>query len=429
MINFRKLHLIVLLCKVLLLNPLLSQEISLEKIAKGKIPLTPQLAIKLGLENNPTLKKFQEQINQKKAEKYASFGVYSPQISYFKEGIPFDQLNKFQEQRITLTQDLDFPLTSFIRQKMLSEELQSLEYQLNWKKKEIVAQIKQTYTKIVYVLDLIRLRTEIKDVSEQILNIVKTKLEFGQTNNLELLNAEILYEEAKNELDDAFRELMNARYELFFLLGLDPEYQEYTIAFQDSLAYFEFNIEQEKVLDNLTKTFDYQSALAIESASKTNVKLAWFSLFPNINLNLYQQNYLDGFNHFGFEIGLRVPLWFWLDKRTEILKSRSKYIESQIHLFETTLRIKKEIEHAWHNFDDSREIIQRYSKTILEKSRNLLELTLESYRLGRTDLMNLLYVQKSYISSKIGYLNALLDYYNQIIELEKYLDFEVVYTN
>lgn len=426
--DFQK-FLIVFLGIVFIHNPLFSQEISLEKIAKGKVPLTPRLAVKLGLENNPTLKKLQEQINQKKAERYVSYGVYSPQISYFKEGIPIDQTNKFEEQRITLSQDLDFPLTSIYRHKLIDDELRSLDFQLNWKKKEIIAQIKQTYSRIVYALDLIRLRTEIKDVSEQILNIVKTKVEFGQSNNLELLNAEIILEEAKNDLDDAVRKLMNARYELFFLLGLDPEYQEYSIAFQDSLAYFEFSIDQEKVLENITKTLDYQSVLASETAAQTNVKLAWSSLFPNINLNIYQQNYADGFNHFGFEVGLRVPLWFGLDKRTEIIKSRSKLVESQIHLFETTLRIKKEIEHAWHNFDVSREIIQRYTKNILEKSKNLLDLTLESYRLGRTDLMNLLYVQKSYINSKIGYLDALLDYYTQIIELEKYLDFEVVFTN
>ena len=401
----------------------------LEQISQGEQVLTPQKAVNIAIHNNPQLKKFLETINQKQVEKYAAYGLYSPSVIYTQEGIPVGNSTQFSEKRWTVSQDLEFPYFSYLKIKQIDEQVKALQLEYEWRKKELIAEIKQSYTRVVYFIELIKLRNDIKEIADKLYEIVKSKVELGQISNLDLLNAEISKMEAENDYNDAVRNLMIARYDLFYSMGLDLEYQQYTIEFLDSLRYFEFSIPQEEILMNLEKTYDYQSASKNERANSLMVSQAWSSLLPSLNLNYYKQNYTDGFKYTGFEIGIKVPLWLGLDKRTEIEQAKSKHRESQLGLYETRLRIKRQIEHAWHSFDISREIILNYKNNISDKSQKLLELTLESYQLGQTDLLNLLNVQKTYVNSKIRYLDALMDYYKQIIDLEKYLDNEVVFVN
>lgn len=406
-----------------------SQENIYIELFKDKEVLSARMAVKFALENNNNLKQFREKIMQKKAEKFSGYGINSPYIIYTQEGVPSVNSSEFSEKRWTISQDLDFPLYSFYRIKAIDEEVRSMQLELEWRKKEIISSTKQIYSKVIYWLEIIRLRDNIREIANNLYNIVHTKVEFGIANQLDILNAEIQKIEAENDLNDAIRNFMLARYELFYLMGLNPNQQKYTISFTDSLKYFEFNISQDQILGKITKTYDYKSIEQLQASAKTSVKQAWSNLFPSINLNFYKQNFADGFNYNGFEIGLRLPLWLGLDKQTTIQQNEAKYRETNYLLSETELKIKKNIEHAWHSYEISKGIIENYQTIISGKSQQLLDLTLESYRLGQTDLLNLLNAQKTYTNSKIRYLDAMLDYYQQIIELEKYLDSEIIFTN
>ncbi|MFN3306885.1 MAG: TolC family protein, partial [Candidatus Kapaibacteriota bacterium] len=246
-----------------------SLEQELQKISKGDLPLTPQLAIKLGLERNPTLKIYRERINQKAAERYISYGILSPTLSYINEGIPFDNSAKFAERRFTLSQELVFPYTSFVLHSYINQQLETMELEYKWKEKELIANIKLAFTKLLYTLELVRLKQEILDLAEKVLQVVRAKLEYGQIGDLDLVNAEISFYEAENEYNDAIRNFMLARYDLFHLLSIDPEYQEYSISFADSLKYFDFSIPQEEIIDKLESSLEYQVALHQEKSAKT----------------------------------------------------------------------------------------------------------------------------------------------------------------
>lgn len=406
-----------------------ANDLETNKIDLSNQKLTGKLAIQIALENNTNLKQFKEQINQVKAEKYSAYGITSPIISYMQEGMPNGDYSKFGEKRLALNQDLQFPYTSYLKLKSIDQKVTAMEAEYKWKQKELIAETKQSYVRIVYWKELIRLREEIKEISEKLYEIVNTKEELGQISSLDLLNAELSKLEAENDLNDAIRNLMLARYDLFYLIGLDTDKQKYSIAFQDSLTYFDFNISQNDILKRIEETYDYKSAIFYSNSASTAVTYSWSKLLPSINLSIYKQNYSDGFNFNGIELGLSIPLWLGIDKQTEIQQYEAQSRESQIRLHDTKLKIKKQIEHSWHSFDISRNIILNYKNNISEKSQKLLELTLESYQLGQTDLLNLLNVQKGYINSKIRYLDALMDYYKQIIDLEKYLENEVVLTN
>ena len=71
--------------------------------------------------------------------------------------------------------------------------------------------------------------------------------------------------------------------------------------------------------------------------------------------------------------------------------------------------------------------VLEHDETIRSKAEKLQTLTLSAYRLGEIDLLNLINAQQIYLNSQQRYLSALRDYYIQLVELERFLDLELVY--
>ncbi len=135
----------------------------------------------------------------------------------------------------------------------------------------------------------------------------------------------------------------------------------------------------------------------------------------------------SGFDYHGYEIGLSIPVWFMLNEGQDISMANTEKKLVEWEKRDAILRLKKEIEVAWHSFETSRKTINRYEQNISKRAKELLDLTLEGYKLGNIDLLNLLYAQETYLSSQLRYIHALKNYYVKIIELEKYLDNELVF--
>jgi len=244
---------------------------------------------------------------------------------------------------------------------------------------------------------------------------------------MDLTKAEIQVAEANNDIDDARRQLHLARYGLFNLMGLLPENQKYSIQFMDSLRSTDVDISQIQALAVLTDQPLYKSSTSELAASNYFLKEAKSNILPDIRFNLYKQDYGTGYNFNGFEVGLSFPIWYPLEQKGLINTTLARQDEIRWKQQEIKLDMKKQIEHAWHSYEVSRSTIKRYDQTIRSKAEKLQTLTLTAYRLGEVDLLNLISAQQIYLNSQQRYLSSLRDFYIQLVELEKFLDKDLVY--
>jgi cobalt-zinc-cadmium efflux system outer membrane protein len=265
------------------------------------------------------------------------------------------------------------------------------------------------------------------ELAQELYNAVYTKFETGMGNGIDLANAELQLEQAKNELDQTEWVLHRARYGLFYAMGLPVENQKYSIQFSDTLRANDIEISQIMTLAVQENQPDFLATEHQLQASDYSLKEARSNILPDIRLNLYTQDYGTGYDYKGFELGLKIPIWYPFDQRGKINMALAKQQEIQWKQQEIRLDTKKQIEYAWHNYSVSRSIIDRYNSTIKEKAAQLQSLTLRAYQLGEVDLLNLLNAQQTYLSSEESYLQALREYYLQLVALEKYLDEDLVY--
>ena len=390
--------------------------------------LSVQQAIEIARANNPALNQFREQIKLRRANRWGAVGLDSPRLSYFKEGVPRTGASDFLEKRWTITQAIDFPLTSLFRLNRLGGEIGGLELKLQADDLQLKASVKKAYANLAYALEIYHLRRQQLHIMDDLRDAVTTRLEVGESSELELMNADIQLAEARNELSNADLQFERSRYDLFNVIGLNPEEQSYGIDFPDTLKYSYISIEQEDVLQLLEQQPEYIAAYRNMSAANWGVKEAWSAMLPKIDFSYFVMDLGTGYDFYGFEFGLSIPLWLPFNERSRIQSANAIENSFVWREREVYLDLKRRIENAWHAYDTSQRNIDRYHEIIRVKSRTLLTLTMEGYRVGELDILAAFQAQSTFLVTEQRYFEALRDYYFELIELEQFLQKDLVFT-
>ena len=381
-------------------------------------------AVELAHQLNPSLNAIREQVRRKDGERLTEYGIHAPFVSYFREGI---KDAGFSEQRLAFSQTIDFPLASYYRISNTRTEQEALKLQLEGEMRQVTSAVKKAYTELLYAQELVHLRALEADLSQALVDAAAIRVEVGESAELEVMRAEIGRAEAESGLEEAHLAFQQARYVLFNVVGLDPTDQTYTVVFPDTLMYFKSDINQDAVLAQLLKQPELLSRERTIDAARLGVKQVRSSLLPALQFDIYPQDFGGGYDRYGFQVGFRMPLGAFTNFRGQMRMAKADVQTQTWNHQAVYLALKRDAEQAWHSYDTSKRIIDRYDQVIRERADELLKRTQEGYQLGELDLLTLLDTQRTYLASEMQYYNALRDYYLQLIELERYLNQEIVF--
>jgi len=381
-------------------------------------------AIKRAEKNNPQLQKIQNEINALSVFKNSLYSPKIPTLSYINEGIGNDNV---AESRLAFTQDFNFPLKTYYQVAAQNSKIEFLKLKYQEQYLKIREDIKIIYSNLIYSKEYLRIKELQYKIADSLMIAVAMRLESGFASELDRLKSKIYYDNSLNELKEAEINLHTARYALFNLMGLDPDLQSYNINFPDSLVYFEINIFQKDVLEKMKNYSGYLAELENVNSIKEEYNVSKSEYFPDLSFSIYNQSFKVGDPAFGYEIGVKLPIWFLLDQSPKV-KSKQYEIEmANNNQYSKYLELKKEIEYSWHKYDISRDKIKRFAVSIINDARKLLDLTFEAYLAGKVDLINLLDAQRIYLDNEIKYYEELKEYYSKVIKLEKFLKEEIVF--
>jgi cobalt-zinc-cadmium efflux system outer membrane protein len=390
--------------------------------------LSVSQALKVAREKNPRINQLRQLIEAKKANWWTAFGLSDPKITYLKEGIDLSTDEGFSERRWTIEQSLDFPLSSYYRLQKVSMEEAALKNRLRAACLSLKAEIKSSYSDLAFALELVHLRQEQLRISEELQNAAITRLEAGESSELDLMKADILLAESQNDVDEAYRAFHEARYTLFNTIGLDPEDQSYDISFPDTLEFIDVRIDQEAAMSSLENQPEYFSASQEIESADYRVSEAWSSFLPQLDFSYYRQDYGQTYDHYGYQIGFSFPLWFALNQRGTIQEAKAQKNFYEWKRTETSLDLKKRLEITWHSYEEAKIAIERYHNLIRAKAARLRDLTMEGYKAGEIDQLTLLEAQRTYLLSEKKYFEILHIYYLRLIELEKFMQKDLVFS-
>ena len=384
-------------------------------------------AVSTALKLNPEVKRMEARLEGKSIEWKTAVGVQNPEVGYTREGISAIEPMPFAEQRFSIQQEFDFPLTTLYRLQKIRSERDALNQDLEALKKQVTVNVKTYYAEVLYIQHLRALRAETYQLSLDLASAVKMRVESGVGNYMDLLSSEIRLVQSENEQYETERLYHEARYRLFNYIGMNPDQQRYDIRFADTLRTHNELIEQEVALYTLEDQPLYKSARFRVQASDYGIREAKSGYLPNVRVGYLAQDFGTGYHFRGFETGLQIPLWGMFSTDGHVRMARSARSEYLWELKSVELSIKEKIELAWHGYDNSQITMELYKTQLRDKSVQLLNLTREAYRLGQIDLLKLIEAQQLYLASQEKFLNALRDYYIRLIELEQFVNQELVY--
>lgn len=386
--------------------------------------LSVQSALEIAYRQNPRINQLQYQIRAQQKQEVLSFGIPDPEISYMREGI---ENSEFTEQRWSVKQNIEFPLSGIYRSKQERSTTRSLELKLQDLKNQVKADVKTAYTQLAYALQSGNLAGERVQLFENLREAAQARADMGESSEIDAMQADLQLQEARNNQETTFKEIMNARYDLFQTIGLDPEDQTYDIGFTDTLSYRIVDIDQDQVMDQLQGHPKLQQIEREVDASIYGKKLAKSSYLPDLNLSYYRQDFGNDYDFYGFEVGVSIPLWFAASQSPKVQQAIAIQHATEWKYEDHRLLIRKQAEQNWHSYESTKNNIERFKENIQSKSLELVRMTQKGYSLGELDLLTLLEAQRTYLRTQETYLQTLRDYYLTVIDLERYLQTDIIF--
>jgi cobalt-zinc-cadmium efflux system outer membrane protein len=278
----------------------------------------------------------------------------------------------------------------------------------------ITSRVKGNFYEVLALKKVLELRELIQGLFEKLTKALRTKYDAGAATILEVNSTEIQYVRAKKEYLDARGKYLASLLNLKLLLGLP---QDSPIEAKGELKYRKFQTDLSELMEKALKFRPDLKALELEEErASREVSLIKSQRIPNPVLSGFFGRDEGSDRIAGGAISIPLPL---IDrKQGELQKANAIRDAARINIEGRTLQIHKELESAYQVFLSSEKGLEVYEEILseLEDSLQLNELT---YLEGKTSFVEFLLLQNNLLESKASYLEALLGYYQALVELER----------
>ena len=252
------------------------------------------------------------------------------------------------------------------------------------------------------------------DISKKRLERKQLEFEYGQSNNLEVLNAEVDMNNDSIRLLNTMKKLVNAQSDLNLIMN----YQSQGNYFTNTNISFLNDSEISKLYANGIKnntTFLIQEKEVI--LSKINQKINRFSYLPSLGLigsygwnesindnpyAFYNKSVSDGFSA---GINLRWDIFRGGKKIVANKNSKINVANSEIIKENTILKLKNELKNAYDTHFNNLYILKVQKKNV-ETNKDNFERNLEKYNIGSISSIEFRRAQLNLLNANLEYNSA-----------------------
>lgn len=387
-------------------------------------------AIKIGLEKNfaVVIAKNQNQISQLQ-NNLGNAGM-SPQLSV-NGGAVFSNINSFQEFVNGTTQErnnaqssgysaalhLDMKVYDGSKMFAIKSRLNQTEnltaLQLRQQMENLIYEVMLAYYNIVRIDVMIRTEKQNLLIYQERKKIAKLKMEVGSDSKVDFLLSQSDENRAKSTIVQMELQMLDAKTKLNNLIGLSPE-TDYTT--EDTIK-----VNYSPTIEDLKKNLTTRNAMILIAKQQTQIseqyiKEARSSQLPYLNLGL-DYRYLNNKSQAGFlaannQNGLFAELtagWLLFNgnkNRNLVREMNLQNLNQQIILKQTELEVDALVQLNYRRFLLSKQIAELELSNLMD-SRELQVISMERYRVGKTNLLEIIEAQKNLEDAQYRYINAL----------------------
>ena len=392
--------------------------------------LTIEEAIKTGLEKNySVLMVKNEQEIAKLQNNFGNAGV-SPTVSV-NANLNLANINSYQEFISGVIQErngaqsnnvgasvnvgwLIFDgLKMFAVKKRLSLNEQLTTIELKQQMENTVYEIVSAYYSIVKTSELIKAAKQNLSIYEERKKLAKLKYEIGSDSKVDVLLSQSNENKAKSAIVQLELQLLNAKTKLNVLLN-KPVYTDFKTT-DSIIVNYNPNIDElkkEVTKSNSSILLSKQSELMIQQSIKEarSANLPFVQLNGAYNFTRSQSQ--AGFVFLNRQAGLNAGLtagWtiFNGTKNRKLVKERNiLYLNQKYMTEQTQLQVDGQVYNSYKTYELNKTIVE-LEKQNLKDSKEVLDVSIERYKVGKANLLETIETQKNLEDAQVKYIEAL----------------------
>lgn len=395
--------------------------------------LTLDQAIQTAIANNPQLKATQARLGVSEAETITAGTRLNPS---------FVTDNGIAEKtyRVGLEQTFELGGKRKRRVALAQAQRQVVLAEINTALLGLRADVRRAYTQLFNTQQREEAYRDILRTSEQLVDISKKRERAGDIATLDVLQTEIVSVNARNDLQSAAYQAIEARNRLSALLNqplpsstqlapptafpqadllkLPSPTPSDTITLQGSVQEATTNLENliETALTRRPEVQELSQRLAVTQAQ---LSLAKANRIPNLTVAAGPDIVTGDEGAFNaFIVGnLELPVFNRQQgPLAEALARQQQLAQEQAALKN---RITFEVINAHTAFVSNQERIKRFEAELLPKAEQVVQMSRRAFVEGKSSILTPINAQQAYINTRLGYLQALMDYQNAISDLER----------
>jgi heavy metal efflux system protein len=369
--------------------------------------LTIDNAISLAFENNPTIKAATFEIKKQESLKKSAFDFDKTAVSYTK-----GQINGLQtDYEISVNQDFKFPTIYGTQSKLQKEKVTLSEYALTLEKNRLERNVRAVYMELWFAKRKFILIKNLEKEFQSFAIIADKRFLAGETNQIEKMAAEGKREEIRLLKSEAGLDVINLRKQLKLLLNVeelgvisDGELQKSPLITSDDFS------ENSPILK-------LQQQVVNVSLKEYNLEKSNF--LPDLSAGYFNQQ-IEGVKNFtGFQVGVKVPLFFWSQKgKTQAAKKNSEI--AQFNFEQTKLDVNSVLEANFQEYEKHNASLNYYETKGLQLADKLFSSANIAYKEGEIGYVEYIATLEQAVQIKRDYLER-LNLYNQTVNEINYL--------
>jgi len=312
-----------------------------------------------------------------------------------------------------------------LNRSQLSDQEDSLSYQMRALRLQVSTNIKQAYYALSLAQTNIQLNEDTRLAYERILAIARRRYEGGQTTQVDFLNAQIALLSNQNDLADLKTAERVARVQLNVLLRNEPDTP---LEIDPIKMNYHPNIEVgEAISKMLENRNEIKSARSQATAADKAYKLAWMSGLPDFQLfagtSFYRQTYASPYSNapdanangfpthtYSFGVQFTVPIWFLLNEREVIVGASHDRAAADANLDIVYNQSKVALETAVDTVNSYASKIENFEKHLLPLVEQSFNIALVNYSAGKIDFQTLSDTATARRAQKQSYYQAVSNY-------------------
>jgi len=373
-------------------------------------------AISYALKNNPGINAERQKLGIAKGQKTQADMLiqFNPQLSgmYLNRNTPDNE--RYNDFQLGLSQKFEVAGQPGFRRAAARQNLKKVEWRIKDAERLLKAGVKAAFYNLLITKEKILLAQQILKFRREILNISQKRYEVGDISKLQVYLNQVGFMRAQKEQLEIKREYNRNLFRFKQIINWDMGKE---LEAKGSPKVIPLKLDKDRMLKFALANRPDLLALKhdLERAGK-QAQLAYSKRIPNITFSAnYQRD--EGSDLIGGGINIPIPTFNW--NQGNIEKSLAKQDVLEYQLFKSRTEINKEVLTAAANFNLAVAEVAIFTKEILPRLNETLELVKEAFRLGQIDQLTVTISQNEFIQTRFSYLEALSEYYQTMVELEK----------